>query len=184
MSSTLHRPTLFLDFDDVLCSNTPYGGLHVQRALARPTEAPPDLFERLFSPEAVGVLNRLIEEFSPGIVLTTSWLALLDRAHFVDLFSRCGLERISSNLHRYWDAPADRGASRLSAIEGWISLHHESEPILILDDVQSGESLVDSFFHECGWAVLCGVEGCLTMAHLEAARAALRLPYSRSEPWR
>lgn len=97
MSSTQHRPTLFLDFDDVLCPNTPYGGLHVQRAFARPTEAPPDLFERLFSQEAVEVLNKLVEEFSPGVVLTTSWLKLLDRAHFVDLFSRSGLERASTH---------------------------------------------------------------------------------------
>lgn len=184
MSTAQHRPTLFLDCDDVLCPNTPYGGLHVQRAFARPTEAPPDFFERLFSPEAVGVLNKLIEEFSPGVVLTTSWLALLDRAHFVDLFSRCGLERVSSHLHQYWDAPTNRGGSRLAAIEGWIARHHEGEPILILDDVQSGESLIDSFFHETGRAILCGVEGCLTMAHLQAARTALQRPYSRAEPWR
>jgi len=99
------RPTLFLDADDVLCPNTPFGGLHVQRALARPHEAPSDLFERLFSTEAVDVLNQLLEEFSPRVVLTTSWLSMLDRPHFIEVFNRCRLPRVATALHAHWDAP-------------------------------------------------------------------------------
>lgn len=184
MTPPLPRPTLFLDVDDVLCPNAPFGGLHVQRALARPDEAPPDIFERLFSREAVDVLNDLLEEFSPRIVLTTSWLSMLDRRHFVDVFSRCRLPRVASALHEYWDAPTNRGTSRLQAIEKWLERHHQGQPILVLDDIQSGESIIDSFLHTSGRAVLCGATGCLQRRHLATARGALLRPYLHSEPRR
>ena len=32
MTSTSSRPVAFLDFDDVLCANAPYGGLHVHHS--------------------------------------------------------------------------------------------------------------------------------------------------------
>ncbi|QPF72683.1 hypothetical protein G8A07_06910 [Roseateles sp. DAIF2] len=184
MSVMPPRPTLFLDCDDVLCPNAPYGGLHAQLALARPDDAPPDIFERLFSPESVDVLNELIDEFSPRVVLTTSWLAFLDRPHFIEMFSRCRLEGVAANFHKRWDVPTDRGASRLQAIENWLERHHLGEPILVLDDIQSGESLVGSFLQASGRAVLCGATGCLQRAHLAEARSALLRPYLHSEPWR
>src|SRR6218665_1861495 len=82
------RPIVFLDFDDVLALNKHYGGFHVQHAFASPADAPSDLYSQIFSPEAVHALNTLNHEFHPRFVLTTSWLALLDRNQFISLFTR------------------------------------------------------------------------------------------------
>ncbi|MDC8786312.1 HAD domain-containing protein [Roseateles koreensis] len=173
---TTPQPTVFLDIDGVVCPNLPFGGMHVYRALYRLEDAAPDLYERLFAPEAIEVLNVLAEQFKPRFVLTTTWLALLDRHHFVDVFGRCGLSQVASSLHEQWDAPTNRGVTRLEAIKRWLEQHHNGEAILVLDDVESGESLQGSTLETAGRVVLCDVDGCLRRSHLEAARSALRRP--------
>lgn len=184
MLSPSARPVVFLDLDDTLCLNAPYGGMHVHQAMHAPDDAPADLYERLFAPESVLVLNALLEEFNPCIVMTTSWLALLQREHFVELFRRTGLQHAAGALHPHWDATANRGVSRAEAIDNWLTRHHkDGQPILILDDVSSGESLVDSFHASAGRAVLCAIDEGLQRRHLSAARNALRRPYVHSRPW-
>lgn len=178
------RPLLLLDLDDTLCLKEKYDGMDVHRAMHQPADAPEDLYARVFATEAVETLNLLLEEFRPEVVLTTSWLNLLQRHHFVELFRRAGLPHAADGLHRHWDAPADHGVSRVGAIDEWLARHHEGQPILILDDVNSGESLLDSFHADTGRAVLCdGVRG-FHRGHLDTARSALRRPYSHAEPWR
>lgn len=179
MSSTSRRPTVLLDVDDVLCPNTTYGGKHVYQALRHPQQEPVDLYLRLFSPEAVVVLNELIDEFEPRIVLTTSWLALFDRPQFEYVFRRCGLGRVADNLDTHWSAPTNRGESRLEAIMRWLQLHHGGEAFVVLDDVESGLSLVGSKLEGTGRVVFCDVGGCLKRSQLDAARRALRRPIYR-----
>ena len=87
---SMHRPVIFLDIDDVLCPNQPYGVSHLSDVLYNPERASPELYDKLFSKKAIGVLNQLVAEFNPCVVLTTSWLLLLQRQHFVDLFNRSG----------------------------------------------------------------------------------------------
>ncbi|MDA8447327.1 HAD domain-containing protein [Paracidovorax valerianellae] len=183
MTKSTLRPIIFLDIDDVLCPNQPYGSSHVFDALFSPQRASPELYERLFSEEAIAVLNQLVAEFTPAVVLTTSWLLLLQQHHFVDLFNRCGLSCVASSLHDCWGAFGSLGDSRLQVIEEWLEKHHAGEPVLVLDDIYSGESLIDSFLSQTGRAVLCEGQGGLTSNHLEPARRALRRPYSRHEPW-
>jgi len=173
-----------LDFDDVLCLSKHYGGMHAHRAAYYPDEMPADLYEKLFHRPAADALNVLLAEFNPRLVLTTSWLRLLQRHHFVDLFNRTHLEQAALCLHENWDAPADRGVSRLQAIEHWLELHHRGEPILIIDDVASGESLIESTFVDTGRAILCEVDGGFHAGLLDTARNALKRPYNRLEPWK
>lgn len=183
MTKSPLRPIIFLDIDDVLCPNQLYGSSHVFDALYNPERASTELYEGLFSRESIYVLNQLVAEFKPAVVLTTSWLLLLQQHHFLALFNRSGLSCVASSLHDCWGAFGNLGDSRLQVIDDWLVQHHSGEPILVLDDVNSGQSLIDSFLVESGRAVLCEEGSCLKLEHLPVAREALRRPYSHSHPW-
>lgn len=178
------RPLLFCELDDVLCTGRLYGCVHARNALIQPESAPSDLWTALFEAEAVEALNILLDEFNPWTVITSSWLSLLDREHFIQVFKRTGLARLADNLHTHWDAPAVRGRSRLEAIDTWLEAHQTCEAILILDDVSSGESLIGSFHEESGRALLCEPGQVFHVGMLDAARHALRRPYLQNEPWK
>ena len=164
------RPLLFLDFDDVLCLNQPYSGHHLSLNAA---ERPGDLFQKLWHLPAVQALLQVVDEYAPQVVLTTSWLRLLEREGFVELFQRTGLSVLADALHEAWDAPQDFGRSRHQAIERWLFAHYESQPLLILDDELSGTGLFGSRLHKAGCVVLCKVDVGLHAGHLPAVRAAL-----------
>jgi hypothetical protein len=177
------RALLLLDIDDVLCLSEPYGGYHARGALSRPSDEPKDIWKQLFHAEAVRALQELVMECRPQIVLTSSWLAIMDREHFVEVFRRTGLEAVADALHAHWDAPADLGVSRHAAISRWLEAHHRGEPLLILDDMQSGESLVDSEWHAAGHQILCEVDRGFHRGLLPNAIRALRTPYVRPAYW-
>lgn len=182
MSSSERPPTVLLDLDGVLCENDIYGGRHVYESFRYPAHRPSDLYSRLFSAQAVVVLNELLDEFAARVVLTTSWLSLLDRPQFVHVFKQCGLPHVAEGLHLHWAAPTNLGESRLDAILRWLRAHHEGEPFVILDDADSGEGLAGSKLEEAGRVVLCGATGCLQPSHLELARRALGQPVYESHP--
>lgn len=175
---------LFCDLDDVLCLGQPYGCAQARNSLLRPATAPHDLWSKLFEREAVQALKTLFDEFNPQVVITSSWLSLLDREHFIEVFDKTGLSCVAVNLHQHWDAPTDYGKSRLEAIDRWLDAHHDGEAVLILDDTASGESLIGSFHHESGRALLCQPNQGFHAGMLDAARLALRSPYSKSRPWK
>lgn len=170
------RPTLFIDFDDVLCLNNPYGGMHLRHALLHPSEVPADFWERLFSPEAVAALNELVAATRPRTVLTSSWISLLDKKHFVYAFEMTGLASVAAALHGHWDAEQPYGASRFTAIHEWLTANHNGEPFLVLDDHDSGEGLLDSLWYKRGRVVLCDVGVGFHAGHLDMARHALKTP--------
>ena len=182
-ASMIVAPTLLLDIDDVLCLSAPYGGRHAQRAVHQPERAPADLWQKLFHTEAVQALNELMEECQPRVVITSSWLSILDRPHFIEIFKKTGLEQVAVLLHEHWDAPRDLGVSRHDAIDNWLKQHHCGEPFLILDDFQSGESLVDCMWHEAGNVVLCHVDGGFNRGLLTVAKRALQNPFRKPEWW-
>ena len=122
------------------------------------------------------VLQTLMDEFAPRLVLTTSWLKLLDRDQFEELFRRCGLEVAAASLHEHWAVAADRGLSRHDAIVRWLQQHHEGEPFVVLDDYESGQSLVGSRLDQAGRVVLSEVGKCLQRSQLSGARVALSNP--------
>lgn len=167
---------LLLDLDDVLCLQRPYGGEDVEQALRYPKHAPSDLYERLFARESVEVLRDLMKEFEPQVVLTTTWLRLMDRSHFVHVFTQCRLEMVARSLHQHWAAQQDVGVSRLNAVTGWLRQHHRGEPVVVINDEESGASLIGAPIHKSGRVVLCKVGEGLQRSHIEHARRALQLP--------
>lgn len=160
---------LFLDFDNVITNSSPYGGFD----LFDNANQPADLHERLWHPPAKATLLGILDELSPRIVITTSWLHLMERAGFEDLFRRTGLERAAEALHQWWEAPADRGMTRHDAIERWLFAHHAGEPLVVLDDELSGTGLGGSKLDRVGRVVFCEVGVGLNDGHLPRVRRAL-----------
>jgi hypothetical protein len=164
-------PTVFLDFDDVLCLNRPFGAYDVFQVT---DSRPADLFERLWHPPAVQVLLDLVEEHQPRVVITSSWLMLSDQQDaFATLFRLTGLAGVAERLHEKWEAPADRGMTRLGAIERWLAAHYRGEPIVVLDDVISGTGLRGSRLDRAGCVVLCEQDVGLHRGHLPLVRRVL-----------
>ena len=174
MASPYLRPILFLDIDDVLCLNAPYGGHDVLHSASGPP--PPDLWQRLFHPIAKAVLLQVLQEHQPAVVLTTSWLRFMPKDGFQALFKRTGLELASASFHEAWEAPQMHGQTRLHAIELWLSKHHAGEPLAILDDLDSGTGLMGSKLDKAGRVILCDVGVGLQEIHLPAIRVALGKP--------
>lgn len=172
-SSTNLRPLLFLDFDDVICLNNPYGGFDVAMASK---ELPDDLWAKLWHAPAVSALLEVIDINKPRVVVTSSWLQFLDHAGVLKLLEITGLGEVAQSLHHVWEAPQTRGQSRHDAIMQWLSQHHVGEPFLILDDFLSGTGLVGSKFESDGRIVLCEIDVGFTVAHIEKANRALTTP--------
>jgi hypothetical protein len=163
-------PVIFLDFDDVLCLNNPYGGYDVARSAY---EAPADLWEKLFHRPSVDVLLDIVREHEPQVVVTTSWLRFLDREGMESLLARTRLAFLNTTLHEHWDAPQMRQETRLSAIERWLASHHRGEPFVVLDDSLSGTGLAGSHLDKNGHVVWCAEGVGLTSAHIDQVRRAL-----------
>lgn len=165
------RPLLMLDFDDVICLQKPYGGYDVFQP---PSERPADLWEKLWHQPALHTLRTVLAEHQPQVVLTTSWLRLLDHQGFLDLFRLTDLQALADALHPAWEAPPLRMQSRWQAIERWLFAHYEGQPLAVLDDAYSGTGLAGSRLHRCGRVVLCEVGVGLHEGLLPAVRHALR----------
>lgn len=165
------KPLLFLDIDDVLCINQPYGGYDVFQPAS---DQPADLWQRLWHPPAVDVLKAVVDEHKPSIVVTSSWLRLCDREGFVQVFKRTGLPELADSLHEAWEAPQDFGKTRFQAIERWLHARYLGQPFVVLDDALSGTGLRSSRLHRAGCVVLCEVGTGLNAGHLAAVNGALR----------
>lgn len=170
VTSADSRPTLFLDFDDVLALNEigGYGGYDIISP-----NPPEDLMGRLFSSNAVALLNNVVLAFNPRVVLTTSWLRFLGRDAFVRTFDGTGLTAVAHRLHEVWDAQQNVGQTRANAIDTWLKANHLGEPYVILDDNLSGTGLRDSRHFRAGRVALCEVSKGLCDEHLPLIREAL-----------
>jgi hypothetical protein len=164
------RPLVFLDFDDVICLNEPYGGHDVFQP---ESERPVDLWERLFHPPAVRTLQTVVGQYQPQVVIITSWLRLMERDGFEALFLNTGLGALVPALHTAWKAPQREGDSRWRAIERWLHVHYEGQPLVVLDDAYSGTGLAESALRDAGRVVLCELRVGLCEQHLPQIRRAL-----------
>ena len=160
---------LFLDFDDVLTTSRPYGGFELFDTTSRPA----DLLEKLWHPPSKAALLRIMDEHSPRVVITTSWLRLLERAGFEELFAKTGLDAVAASLHEHWEAPTFVGKSRHDAIVRWLLAHHAGEPVVVLDDATSGTGLRGSKLDKLGRVVWCKAGVGLNEGHLHQVREAL-----------
>lgn len=166
------HPLIFLDFDDVICINNPYGGYDV--IAAANGSAPADLWERLWHPPATAALKLIFDEFAPEVVITSSWLRFFDREGIVSLLGRTGLGYVAESLHVAWEAPQNRGCTRLDAIESWLANNHAGQAFVVLDDSLSGTGLRGSRLDRAGCLVLSEVGVGLGEGQLAAVRKALK----------
>jgi len=143
---------LFLDFDDVVCLQDPYGGYEAFAAVreivvhGRPAEEFDALFAKLFNAACVANLREVHERFLPRYVLSTSWTRLANRAALIYLIARTPLAFVAEHLHPAWETPkpAGRGSNRRLEIEDWVTANPADAHLWVaLDDDRSGAELAD-----------------------------------------
>jgi hypothetical protein len=171
---------LFLDFDDVICLNAPYGAYDVMLALRevekseKKLEDFADMWEKLFDAKAKAHLKAIHEEFEPQYVLSSSWIKRMDRDALVESFNQTGLGFIADNLHSTWrTTDAQEGGVRADEINGWLSRHPQcKDRWIVLDDTHSGTGLLD--WNQSGassFITLCQVNVGLSPVEYEHLRA-------------
>lgn len=138
------RPILFLDFDDVVCLNRPYGGYDAMQALSgeRADSTPGDLWSRLFDADCAAWLWAVHQRHRPRYVLSTSWTGFMDLGTLEALLARTRMDFVGRHLHADWDTPKPGGATRAEEIGAWLLAHPEVTRSVVLDDVRSGTGLV------------------------------------------
>ena len=163
---------LFLDLDGVICLGSPYGWHEV----SSDDEPPRDLYQRLWHPPAVMTLLAVMAEFSPRVVMTTSWTSLLDREDFARLFRRTGLDAVADAFHpKEWRAAPLPGETRNASIERWLRRNRQwLARKVVLDDRFSGTGLQGSQLDRSGCVVFCERSVGLQPSDLEKIRTALR----------
>lgn len=177
------RPVLFLDFDDVLCLNSPHGGYDVIRALSqvqKKTASVQDfeaLWAQLFASEACAFLEKIDEEFAPLYVLSTSWRLFMNRDALVAVLMNTGLEFVARNLHEHWQTP-DFLSPQLRAREigSWRG-YEQNKHWVVLDDERSGTGFGEGYpvKENLPFIVLCQEGRGLGLLEYEKLRAAFDL---------
>ncbi len=166
------RPVLFLDIDDVLCLNQPYG---IEDVCHTPkSEQPADLYARLWSPSAVDVLRTVAAEFDPEFVITSRWQMRLTNESFKPLFRLTGLPEVAEALHR--DRPFAEQPfawTRFAAIAHWLMCMERESHFVVLDDPVSGGCLPGTWVEDQGRLVMCEHRVGLRREHLPVIRRAL-----------
>lgn len=187
MKLSLIQPVLFLDFDDVLCLNKPFGGYDAIAAIGRAEKEPgislddaefEDLWANLFEAGAKGHLLALHNEFSPSYVLSTSWRNFMNRPALVAILQRTGFGFVAENLHQNWGTPIGLGyQDRPREISNWLGKNaaHEGRWVT-LDDERSGAGFVDwPISQHKPFIVICRENVGLTAVEYEKLRVAFRL---------
>lgn len=171
------RPLLFLDFDDVICLNAPYGGYAAKAAIDEGVfHRAQDMHGKLFDREAKKFLAAIDEEFKPAYVLSTSWRRIFQRHQLVEILNHCGLQFITARLHQEWATPVQPGQGlRAAEIKSWLRLFPEfSNRWVALDDKLSGSGFKMWSSDERSYVVLCQEHGGLREAEYKQLRAALQ----------
>lgn len=174
MSDGVPRGILFLDFDDVICLNSPYGGYDVAT-----TPWPQDLLGRLWHRPAMAALESVIDCAHPQVVVTSSWLRIMQLNAIGALLRASEAAWLADALHKSGEALQASGKSRLDAVDAWLAANHRGEPYVVLDDTLSGTGLLGSVHDRRGRVVLCDVDVGLLPAHAPRLRGALSAPLDR-----
>lgn len=157
----------FLDFDDVICLNAPYGGYDVLTAFGeaartqQQVNASDDLWQKLFSAQAKDNLREIHQSFEITYVLSTSWRWFFDKDALMKTLSLGGLGWVAENLHEDWSTPLiSKQAFRGVEIKAWLARHIESEDAwVVLDDELSGTGFATWTRKAREYVVLCQVGG-------------------------
>lgn len=154
---------LFLDLDDVLCLNKPYGGYdvleHLQEVRAghrTETDLQP-VWNQLFDDGAKAHLVKIHGEFAPHYVMSTSWSRFCDRPLLETILCSTGLSFVADNLHQDWETQKAPGQTRAEQVRSWLDRHPEFDRRwVVVDDDASGSGLSSGWFATDGpFVVLC-----------------------------
>ena len=138
---------VFLDFDDVLNDRSRYREAFViENYLVYDRVSRGKFIDsclEAFTPQAKSVYKKLCEEYNPKIVVSSSWANSFAENHFTYMFR---VMELPLNLHEDWMTrrQLDNANNRYTQILDWLQRHPEVTDYLILDDTESGESLVNS----------------------------------------
>lgn len=150
------KPIVFLNIDDVVAIDPNYSGSTVDAALKNNRNIEERFWSSVFLISTVGNLSILHEIFSPRYVISSIWTNYLNRDLVKFAFNSAGLDFVAKNLQRQWRTPETEFVGRLIEIQKWVSKFGvATQPMLIIDDFESGWNLVDSFFDQNDQFVLC-----------------------------
>ena len=134
---------------------------------------------RLGIPEARTNLVALHDEFWPQYVISSSWSNYLSEGQMREVFKRSGLAFVADNMHRRWTTPKAQGPSRTKEIQSWIAAHGQpDQPLLVIDDLDSGQGLLESLPDQQNLVVLCEPWIGFVAAKLAEAQIKLRAQLS------
>lgn len=153
------RFVVFLDFDDVICLNSPVGGYDAQLELANEKQgmlSNRSVWNQLFDAGAKANLRQLHSLWEPRYVISSSWTLLFGRSEISTILERCEMGFVALNLHDDWSTPKENLQGRRSAeIGSWLNQHPEAmQSWAVLDDSHSGKDLLRSTL-DLNFIVLC-----------------------------
>ena len=180
---------LFLDIDDVVCLNAPYGGFDVILAVNGRHDDPAAVYRQVFDPCAREVLERIHDGMEGRLryVISSTWREMLDREQMCKVFRKGGLGFVAASTEagERWCTPLKVGRQqRVDEIAAWLDRHHQGEPFAVVDDVYSGASLRPALtlpthpFHRR--VVLCQESVGLCQEHIGPLLEALERPAGMS----
>ena len=187
-----HRPILFLDLDDVLCLNRPYGGFDVLHALQGRHPEPERVYREVFDEDARRHLKALHAALDGQLlyVISSTWREAMTRQQLAFVFEQADLAEVAQSLApgAHWCTPrSSMDPDRLSDILAWLEAFHHGGPVAVLDDHHSGFSLrrvLDESDHPLrGRVVLCQEWEGLQEAHVSFLLDALRRPLPAGMRW-
>ena len=177
-------PIVFLDIDDVLCLNNPYGGADALEAVKGRHADPDTVLREIFAAEPTRVLESVHKEMGGQLrfVISSTWRQVFSREQIERVF-RTTVSFVAVGLHEKWETPSRlRRTDRIEEIESWLRHYHRGEPFVVLDDDYSGTSLTgidEDIRHPlAARVVLCNVGVGLTVEHLPIILDALRRPFT------
>jgi len=180
-------PIVFLDIDDVLCLNNPYGGSDALEAVKGRHAAPDTVLREIFAAEPKRVLESVHKEMGGQLryVISSTWRQVFSREQIERVFRTADVGFIAVGLHEKWETPTRLWRTdRIEEIGSWLHHYHQGEHFVVLDDDYSGTSLtgIDQDLNHplAARVVLCPVGVGLTVKHLPIILDALRRPLAEN----
>jgi hypothetical protein len=158
---------LFLDFDDVICLNQPYGGYDALESLGKVQKGEATvkdfqyIWDAIFDKPAVANLRRIHDEFNPAYVISSSWSKFMNKDAICAVLFHGGLEFVCTSLHDDWETVKAASDLRSREIGLWVERHPEFKDAWVaLDDKYSGTGFAryDTGESNNEFAVLCDVD--------------------------
>lgn len=168
------KPLVFLDFDDVIAIHPDYtSGVVVAALRSGNPHLAIELWANVFHQELRANLARLHHEFEPNYVISSTWSTYLSRDEIQEALMRGGLGFVAASLHSNWRSATEVGSYRVTDIAAWLRTNGAAQPFgyVILDDLSSGRTLVDSALEP--YTVFCDEWVEFTGIQLERAVAIL-----------